>query len=94
MAYGKKILEIKPPLVGSLVKFYDCHRANKDQNHSGAAKYWSVGMVVNRRITEKVMFCGIELGGDDVVDIQLQSGRISKGHFANAVTLANQVMYY
>ena len=77
----------KPNVVGSLVRFYDCDRANKDRNHSGEAKYYSVGMVINRRITEKIMLSDIQLGGDDVVDIQLPDGRVSNGHFTNGVVL-------
>ena len=77
----------KPVVVGSLVRFYDCDRANKDRNHSGEPKYYSVGMVINRRITEKMFVADIELGGDDVVDIRLPDGRMSNGHFTNGVVL-------
>mgnify|MGYP003507803114 CR=1 FL=1 len=46
----------KPVVVGSLVRFYDCDRANKDRNHSGEPKYYSVGMVINRKKKEKPEF--------------------------------------
>lgn len=73
--------------VGSTVRFYDCDRAMKDRNHSGDEKYWSIGKVINRRITERLLLSDIELGGDDVVDIELPDGRISKGHFTDGVYL-------
>lgn len=77
---------IKHNIIGSLVRFYDCDRANKDRNYSGEAKYYSIGMIINRRITDRLYISGIELGGDDVVDIRLPDGRISNGHFINGVS--------
>jgi len=74
-------------VVGSLVRFYDCYRANKDRNHSGDSHYYSVGKVVCRRITKRYYFIDNWLGGDDVVDIELSNGRISNGHFTDGVTV-------
>ena len=74
-------------VVGSFVRFYDCDRANKDRNYSGEPKYYSIGMVIKRRITDKITVADIELGGDDVVDIRLPDGRISNGHFTSGVTV-------
>ncbi len=71
--------------VGSLVKFYDCDRANKDRNYSGDQKYYSTGTVIRRYISEKIFLIDQWLGGNDVVDIQLEDGRISTGHFVDGV---------
>jgi hypothetical protein len=74
---------------GSTVRFYDCARANKDRDYSGDAKYYSVGKVIDRRITKPYLFIDLWLGGDDVVDIELPDGRISMGHFTSGVNAVN-----
>lgn len=73
-------------VIGSRVRFYDCDRANKERDYSGNNEFYSFGKVINRRITERYMVGGTWLGGDDVVDIELPDGRISKGHFTAGVT--------
>ncbi len=76
-------LEIK---IGDNVRFYDVVR---DSELCGDEQFYSTGTVIDRRITEKKYYSGIDmtLGGDDVVDIKLPDGRISKSHFTSGVTL-------
>mgnify|MGYP003493922772 CR=1 FL=1 len=76
--------------VGSIVRFYDCDRANKDRNYSGDEKYYSTGTVIKRYITDRRFFIDQWLGGDDVVDIRLIGGRVSHGHFVNRVDVIRE----
>lgn len=73
-------------VIGDTVEFYDYFRAKEDDNHSGSKKYYSTGKVICRRLTKKfALDDGTYLGDDDVVDIELSDGRVSRGHFTNGV---------
>lgn len=70
------------PRKGSKVRFYDCHQAWIDKDHSGDnPKYYPVGEVV------KVYDYTASFGYTDrVCDIKI-GDRISKGHFARGVKI-------
>jgi hypothetical protein len=81
---GTQPLLVKPVVIGSLVRFYDCQQADRDRDFSGTnLKYYPIGKVID--VYNFKSWFGYE---DECCNIQIGE-RISKGHFTRCVNVVS-----